>query len=398
MIKLPFLNKDTKKPPKFLTLDVSADSVKCLVFYKENGSLKIIGSGKSYLEPGTVRNGVIANLNAVAEAAKEAVQLASRNIEEEVINTIVGVSSDICIENVTTAKITRSSKQPITPSEIEKFNQKISNSAETQVSKYYAETKGDLDTELQIITSSIVFTKLDGKIMENLEGAEGKTVEMAVYNAFCPIYHIEAIQKLEKKLKLNIMAISPVNFAVLKALKETELESSDLVLTQMGADFTNVGVVFGGAIIKNKSLHVGHVHFVEELARIMGLTSTEAAKVLKGHAAGTLSQSESVVVQNCLADVLDHWRSGIELLFTDFTGVKTFASHIYIFGEGVQLPEIEEELSKSPWTKNIAFKSPPNIYVLLLSDLNKIADATGSVVSHEWVAPASLAYIYEELV
>jgi hypothetical protein len=266
-----------------------------------------------------------------------------------------------------------------------------------QVQKYYSENKGDSDTELQMITSSIVYTKLDGELLDNLLEQEGKVVEIALYNAFCPIFHIDALQKLGKKLKLNILAISPINFSLLKALKKSELESSDLVLTQIGADFTNVGVVFGGAVIKNKSLHIGYIHYVEELARIMGLTKVEAAKVLKSHSNSTLSQSESVVVQNCLTDVLDNWRDGVELLFTDFSGIKTFASHIYLFGEGVQIPEIEDELSKSPWTKNIPFKSPPNIYVLLVSDLDKIADATGSVVSHEWVGVASLAYIYEEL-
>lgn len=397
MIKLPFLKKQTKMVPKFLTLDISADGVKCLVFYKENGSLKIIGSGKSYLEAGEVRNGLIVDLDATAAAAQEAINLATNNLEDNIENVIIGVTSDICVENVTTAKITRGSQQPITEPEIEKFNQKIINSAEMQVQKYYADNKGDPDTELQMITSSVVYTKLDGEMFDNLLEQEGKIVEIALYNAFCPVFHIENLQKLGKKLRLNILAISPINFSVLKALKKSELESSDLVLTQIGADFTNVGVIFGGAIIKNRSLHIGHVHFVEELARIMGITKVEAGKVLKSHANNTLSQSESVVVQNCLTDILDNWRDGIELLFTDFSGIKTFASHIYLFGEGVQIPEIEDELSKSPWTKNIPFKSPPNIYVLLVSDLDKIADATGSVVSHEWVGIASLAYIYEEL-
>ena len=398
MIKLPFLKKTSKKEPKFLTLDISSSSVKCLVFYKENGALKIIGSGKSYLETGAVRNGVVVDFDLVAIAAAEAIDIATQNVEEDVKNTIIGVSSDLCIENVTTAKITRGTDAPINEAETENFNQKIIDSATIQVQNYYSEVKGDSDTELQMITSSVVYNKIDNESVDNLDGKSGKIVEMALYNAFCPVYHIEAIQKLGKKLKLNVMAVSPVNFAVLKALKQSELESSDLVLAQIGADFTNVGIVFGGAIIKNKSLHIGHNHFVEELSRIMGLTPVEATKVLKSHSKGTLSPSESVVVQNCLGEVLDTWREGIELLFTDFTGVKTFASHVYLFGEGVQLPEIEEELTKSPWTKNIPFKSPPSIDVLLLNNLTKVADATGSVVSHEWVAPASLAYIYEELI
>jgi len=397
MIKLPFLKKTAKKTPKFITLDISSNSVKCLAFYKEDGSLKIIGNGKALLDPGAVRNGVVVDFSPVLQAAREAIDVATLNAEDIIKNTIISISSDLCIENVTTAKITRGSTAPITLKEIENFNQKITDSANMHVQNYYSRFKGDSDIELQMITSSVVYTKLDDKKIDNLEEQNGQSVEMALYTAFCPVHHIETIQKLGKKLKLNILAVSPVNFALLKALKQSELESSDLVLIQIGSDFTNVGVVFGGTIIKNKSLHIGHKHFIDEISRIMGLTQVEATKVVQTHSRGALSPSESVVVQNCLEEVLGFWLEGVELLFTDFSGVKTFAPHVYLFGEGVQLPEIEEILAKDPWTKNIPFKSPPNIRALLLNDLNKIADATGSVVSQEWVPSAALSYIYEEV-
>jgi len=397
MIKLPFFSKAAKKTPKFITLDISSSSIKCLAFYKEDGSLKIIGSGKTLLEPGAVRNGVIIDFGPVVTATQEAIDIATQNAEDVIKNTIIGISSDICIENVTTAKITRGSTAPITLKEIENFNQKVTDSANIQVQNYYSQFKGDPDTELQMITSSVVYTKLDDNKVDALEKQNGQSVEMALYTAFCPVHHVETIQKLGKKLKLNILAISPINFALLKTLKHSESESSDLVLVQVGSDFTNVGVVFGGAIIRNKSLHIGHKHFIDEISRIMGLTQIEATKVVQTHSRGALSPSESVVVQNCLEEVLNFWLEGVELLFTDFAGVKTFAPHVFLFGEGIQLPEIEEMLDKDPWMKNIPFKSPPKIQALLLSNMAKIADATGSVISQEWVPPAALSYIYEEV-
>lgn len=397
MIKLPFFKKATKKTPKFITLDIGSSGIRCLAFYKEDGSLKIIGSGNAALDAGAVRNGVIIDFGPVATAAQEAIDIATQNAEDVIKNTIIGISSDVCIENVTTAKITRGSTTPITLKEVENFNQKIADSATIQAQDYYSQFKGDPDTELQMITSSVVYTKLDDNKVDTLEKQDGQSVEMALYTAFCPVHHIETVQKLGKKLKINILAISPVNFAVLKTLKQTELESSDLVLIQVGSDFTNVGVVFGGAIIKNKSLHIGHKHFTDEISRIMGLTQIEATKVLQTHSRGALSPSESVVVQSCLEDVLNLWLEGVELLFTDFAGVKTFAPHVFLFGEGVQLQEIEEMLAKEPWMKNIPFKSPPKIQVLSLVDMKKVADATGSVISQEWVPPAALSYIYEEV-
>jgi len=398
LMNLPFFKKKAKKTPKFLTLEISSESVRCLAFYKEDGSLKIIGSGTSPLEAGAVRNGIIIDPGLVVQATQEAMNSATQNAEDAIKNVIIGVSSDLCLENVTTAKITRGSGTPITEKEVESFNEKIATSSEMQAQNYYSSLKGDEDTELQMITSSLVYIKLDNELVDNLEGKNGQVVEMALYTAFCPTYHVAAIQKLSKKLKLNVLAISPINFAVMKTLKQSDMESNDAILAQVGSDFTNIGVVFGGAVIKNKSLHIGFKHFVDEISRIMGLTHSEASKVVYSHSVGSLSASESVVIQNCLEEVLNIWLEGIKLLFGDFAGVKTFAPHMYLFGEGVQLPEIEDVLDKEPWPKSIPFKSPPTIKALIVGDLAKVADATGAVVSHEWVPAAALAYIYEEVI
>jgi cell division ATPase FtsA len=398
MFKLPFFKKDTHKPPKYLSLELNAESVRCLAFYKEDGTIKIIGSGVEYLEEGVIRNGVIVDFDEASVAAEQAIREATMDSEDEVKNVIIGVTSDLCLESVTTAKINRSSAQkPISDNEIEAFQEKIVQSAHMQVQSNYANYTGDPEIDFQLITTSVIYSKIGEEKTEVLEGKTGNSLEMAIYTAFCPVYHVQNLQKLAKKLKLKILAISSENFALLKALKHSELEDSDLVLAQIGADFTNVGVVFGGSIVTNQSLHLGKKHFVDEISRIMGLTYNEARKVLESHALGQLSQSESVVVQNCLSEVVDVWQEGLEMLFSQFSGVKTFAPYIYLFGEGTQLPEIEEALTKNPWMKSIPFKSPPSIQELSLTDFDKIVDATGKVNNNDWLAPAVLAYIYEEV-
>jgi hypothetical protein len=59
MLNLPFIQRAQKNPDKFLTLDINAGEVKCLAFYHENNTFKIIGTGRYELEPGGVRGGVI---------------------------------------------------------------------------------------------------------------------------------------------------------------------------------------------------------------------------------------------------------------------------------------------------------------------------------------------------
>jgi cell division ATPase FtsA len=399
MFKLPFLKKSSKQAPKFLTLDINAESVKCLAFYKEDGKIKIIGYGKEPLEEGLVRNGVIIDMDKVLVEAEKVVAQATNEAGDSIKNVIIGVTSDLCLESVTTAKINRgTTDKPINGRELEAFQERIVESSHIQVQNSYAQFTGDSDIDFQLITTSVVYNKLDNEKVPSLEGRNGKTIEMALYNAFCPVYHVQSLQRLAKKLGLKILALSSENFAILKALRHAELEDSDLVLVQLGADFTNVAVVFGGAIVTNQSLHIGKKHFIDEISRIMGLTHEEARKVLESHAHGQLAQSESVVVQNCLADVLDTWQEGLQMLFSEFSGVKTFAPNIYLFGGGTQLPEIEKILNENPWMKSIPFKSPPVIEELAISDFERLADATGAVSTNDWLPPAVLSFIYEEVI
>ena len=78
-----------------------------MAFYSENGTKKVIGSAKELLEPGVVRNGVIIDFGAVVDATDKALEHATRDSGERVNNVVIGVTSDMCQENVTTAKISR---------------------------------------------------------------------------------------------------------------------------------------------------------------------------------------------------------------------------------------------------------------------------------------------------
>ena len=102
-------------------------------------------------------------------------------------------------------------------------------------------------------------------------------------------------------------------------------------------------------------------------------------------------------VEACLRNVLEIWISGVELLFSDFDGVKTFPSKIYLIGGGSSLGDVLTLLEKEPWTRNIPFKEPPVFERVSVSDLSYISDLTGKTVGHDDVMPAALSEVYLEL-
>lgn len=391
MFSLPFLKQKGVKTSKFLVVTVSSIEVKCLCLYRDSGILRIIGSGKHSLDANAVRNGAIVDLAAVAASTEEAIALATENSEKKVADVFFGISSDLCIENVTTAKINRTSEEPISKKELEGYFSRLKQAALLDAQKRYAQNCGNVDFEMELLSSSTVYAKLDKMPTTSVLDETGKTLELALQTTFCSSYHIKMLSKLSKKLGLRLTGIITKAQAVVSALKPTDYESTDLVTIEVGTDYTTVGVVFGEAVVATRSMHIGLIHFVEQVSKIMGITVSEAKKVIESHGKNELSQSESVVVQNCIQEVLEIWLEGLELIFSDFDGVKTFSSFIYLFGEGTMVGELIETLTTSPWTKSIPFKAPPQIELLNSTNLKDISDSTGAVESNTWLDSIALA-------
>lgn len=397
-MKLPFFKRSNITPSKFFTVVIDSGSVKTLSFYKDDGIIKIIGYGKENIENGVVRNGLIVDFEQASYALEKSLLSANENAEESISNAVFGLSGDLCQEQFTTAKINHPSGDPLSEKEVDSFQKKIIETAYIQVQEDYAQSTGNTDTDFEIITSSVVQMRADGKSIENLIGIPLQTAEMSLYTAFCPTHHIKSVQKLTKKHRLNLLALSSEPFAISKALNSTEMESNDYLTMQIGSDYTEVSVVFYKTVMKSRCLHIGKKHFIQEISNIMGLTMNEAGNVFSSYSRGELSQSEGIIIQNCLADILDIWLDGIKILFSDFSGIKTFPSDLYLFGEGSQITEIDDVLNKNPWTRSIPFKAPPRISTLAASDFTKVADSTGVIKTEEWSSNVFLSSIYEELV
>lgn len=396
MVKLPFLTSK-RDINKFLTLDISSLNVKCLAFYQENGGVKIIGAGRKSLETGSVRGGIIIDDDDVSNAVEEAVYQAIQNTGESIGNVIVGINGDLCMGTMTTIRSKRGTREPITKKEIDTLYQKISEAAFIQVQNEYVENTGNIDEDLQNITSSIIYTKIDNKPVATLENEEGSVIETAVFNAYTPVYCIQSLQNLIKSAKLNLLAIGSEMYSLAKTLSVTSPNSPDFVLIDINDDATNVAVIFGNGILSTKSLSIGQFHFVEGISNRMGLTLGESEKILNSYIRNELTQSESSIVQRSLQDTLEIWICGIELLFSEFSGVKTFSPKIFLTGTGSDLPDLWNTITNEPWTKSIPFISPPDFKKLTFTDLIKISDATGRITSSEWIPNASLSIIYLEM-
>ncbi len=398
MFKLPLKLKKREFPTTFAVADIGTNAVKCLIFQydDQNKTLELKGANKQSLEQGVVRSGNIVDLDKTAVALDEALYRAGEGLDIQPDHIIFGVSGDLCISLVTTVRVTRPKPEPILQKEIDEVNDKTIDSAYSEAHDLLLKNKGDIETELALITKANVYTKLDNDYIHKLEGESGTKIETATYTAFSPEYHLNHLQELASLMKMDILAITSNLYSITEVIKRKN-KVVDGIIIDVGSSSTQVGIVFGGGLVASKSLSIGGSHFTKKLSRDFNLTLAEAEKLKYEYLVGNLQDSDIIKIESSLTDVANTWLEGLEIVFGEFEGVKTFASDIYLTGGGSKVPVLNDALETKPWTKSIPFKKPPEFNKINAQNLDFIKDITGILEHSEFVVPATLSVIYLEM-
>jgi len=399
MIRLPFLQKNPKRPNKFITLTVSSEDVKCAVFYDdpEETKFRVLGTGRQPLEKGSVRAGIIIENDDVENAAEEALKRALENTEDDVSCVIIGAGNPTVLGITTTVRYKRKTPHlPINDKEIARLYKHIEDAANMEAQNEYSTTTGNSEERLEVITTFEVLLKIDGHSVKDLEGNTGQVVEASVYHAYCPAFHTKSLQSLAKKLGLDVLSIGSEMFCTSQWVRKITPEISDYIIIDIAEDTTNVSVVFGSVIISTKFIGLGYKHFIEQISEKMGVTIDESKRLMKSYLTRTLSEPEMDVVGGCVREAVKIWVAGVEILFGEFSGVKTFPSKIFIQGAGAEIPEVTQALMTDSWAKNIPFRNAREVSLMETEGL-PVYDSTGTIKDKSWFNNIVLSIIFKEM-
>lgn len=392
------LFKKQKKSNKFLVLDIDNDQIKVLAIYKDlDNTFKIIGSSIKKLPENTLINYHILDRKTLSSYLSEAISECTLELEDVLKDIIVGFKGTQCIQITTTAKSTSTHKRIIQEEEIEEVYKKILDAAIIQAQNDVVKINGDYDCDLEIIASSNVYFKVDGQFIDDPIKTEGEIFECAIFNAFSVKQDLIDIRKLIKSVNLNLLAVSPIPYNLVQNISNSLIkENTDYTLINFSQDITEVIIVFGKGLIDTKTLPIGYEHLKHGLSNKMGLTLLESEKVLQSYSLGKLQKEEEIVIQKCLDDILHIWVEGIKICFENFSEIKTYASQIYLTGEGSLIPDVINIFNSENWYKEIPFKTAPTCAKLNINDFNLISDATSKVNSPLWISTLSLYIAYLE--
>lgn len=272
------------------------------------------------LPQGVVSSGRILDKSQFTQAFKICYEKCMELTTKHTRSIYFGVDNGNCFNAYATVRQTRDTLNPITKKDLTLLYKEAERNTQDDVFEQVYEITGNPDLQLVSSFSETSDIRLDGIVNPNPEGASCKLLELSLYTVFCEPSYIDTLEDVSADSALDYKGVIPIDYAVSAHLKLRISDTHNSVLLVVRKDYTNVSVVFGGQLIQKRILPLGSDSFDGNL---------------------------------------ELWLYSLELLFKEFTGIKTFSSDVYLVGVGMERTDFWEMLEWYEWEKQVPFKAKP---------------------------------------
>ena len=382
-----------KNPDDFLlALDIGTEYVKALIAKKSKGALKIVGVGKAHEAPNNMYAGAIADIQGVAKTCEEALVKAEDMAGVRAKEVVVGIAGELIKGETTSVKYRRiDAQKQITDDEMDRIIKRVQQKAGEEARKAVAIETNNPDVEVKLINSALVSLRIDGYKVSNPIGFKGKEVEVQIYNAFAPLVHISAIERVCDELQLDLVTVAVEPFAVCRACLGDDIESNfSGIVIDIGGGTTDIAVVEDCGVEGTKMFSIGGRSFTHQIAERLGLSFDDAEKLKLLADNPNMKPEIRKKFDQAIARNLDVWQAGVELALEEFDQVETMPGQILLCGGGASLPDIPEVLATGDWFKDLPFSRRPIVSLIESDEIAGIVNETDRELDHTFVTAMGL--------
>lgn len=148
-------------------------------------------------------------------------------------------------------------ENPITMDEIDHIVKKVEHTSLDRVKGKIKERTGIIESEMKLVTTSIISITVDGKKIGNPIGFTGKNIKLGVINVFVPLSYANMIQNIGRGLSKNIISLIPSIITLPKLLEEKDENFDFNCSIDFGASKTTIVVQNRGEILGGNTLNFG---------------------------------------------------------------------------------------------------------------------------------------------
>ena len=376
-----------------VALDVGTEFVKALVAkVSDDGAIDIIGVGRQHQEFADMQAGAISDIAAVVANCDKALNQAEKQAGVSVHTAVLGIAGELVKGTTTTVRCTRKdASKPLDVDELEHIIGLVQQRAEAKAKKELAWEIGCKDVEIRLVNSALVGIEVDGHMVTNPVGFQGKDVLIQLYTAFAPLVHIGALERTAQELDLDLLAVAAEPFAASRALIGDDPNANmSAILMDVGGGTTDVAVINEGGVQGTKMFGIGGRAFTRAIERELSIDFVQAEEIKLALDSNRIPQNKRVAIEGALEKTLDVWLSGVELALSEFTQLDTLPNRIFLCGGGASLDILMERLGETRWYKNLPFTKKPVIQHIKPKQVVGILDETGEISDHTYVTAMGL--------
>ena len=379
-------------------LDVGTEFAKALVFEIDaagKGTVRGVGrkrQGLSHMQSGTVAD-IAAVVDNCAVALAEAEEMAGFRPSQ----VVIGIAGELVKGFTTThSQERRKPEQPISEAELQKLIDGVQREALHEAERAITWETGLPHVDVQLVHAAVTGASIDGYALTNPVGFQGRHVRISIFNAFAPLVHLGALKSVASQLDLELLEIVAEPYAVARVLGAEQLSGAGALFIDVGGGTTDVALVRSGGIEGTRMFALGGRAFTKSIADRLDLPFPRAEALKIDYARG-LEIAERDQLARIVADDVEIWAAGVELVMEELSGGDLLPGRIHLCGGGSRLPEIPAALAAERFWKRLPFARPPEVAIMAPEQVEAISDSTHLLVDQQDVTPLGLAYQAIEL-
>ncbi len=378
-----------------LSLDIGTELVKVLVFQmsKDKKQGTVVGYGTARQHLGHMSSGAVSDIGGVVQTCQKAIEQAEKMAAvKKVGRAIIGIAGELVKGTTTTVHYERAHPEVrIDMPELKNIMQKVQWKAFDRIRKQLAWETGQNELDVKLINATVVSVKIDGYRIVNPMGFQGRDVSISVFNAYAPMIHLGALQKIADELDVDLLAIAAEPYAIAQSISTYDHPEFGAIIIDVGGGTTDVALVRNGGLEGTVMFALGGRAFTKRLARAMNLSFDEAEVLKLKYATGTIGQNVSEQIEKVFQEDCEVWMSGFEIALDSFINHDLLPSRILLCGGGSGLPGIRRVLMEGSWSSKFPISQQPQVSYLQPRDVVNIIDKTKLLRSPQEVAPMGLA-------
>ena len=369
-------------------LDIGTEFAKALVFeIGEDGHGTVRGVGRKRQGLSHMQSGTVADIAAVVDNCAVALQEAEEMAGFRPTQVVVGIAGEL-VKGFTTTHSQERKKpdQPISESELQKLIDFVQREALREAERSITWETGLPNVDVRLVHAAVVGAAIDGYALTNPVGFQGRHVKIGIFNAFAPLVHLGALQSVTSQLDLELLEVVAEPYAVARVLgSERSARPGAVRRRRRRDDRRRPGPIRAASRARGCSPSAGGRSRSRLADRLdLPFPRAESAKVDYARGLGVERRDE---IAKIVADDVEVWAAGVELVMEELGGGDLLPSRIYICGGGSRLPEIREALADERFWKRLSFARPPEVVVMAPDQIETISDATNLLVDQQDVTP-----------